>query len=139
MQPRSWSQVPEQTVLVARAAFPQGSLAMAVRDELGAVFTDEQFAEAFGVRGAPAESPGGLALVTALQYVEHLTDRQAAQMVARAIDWKYALGLELTDPGFDHSVLQQVPGQAGGARPGGAGPRGAVGGAAGQGAGQGGR
>jgi transposase len=39
-----------------------------------------------------------------LQFAENLTDRQAAQMVARAIDWKYALGLELTDPGFDASV-----------------------------------
>ena len=107
MQPRSWSQVPEQTVLVARAAFPNGSLAMAVRDELGEVFSDEQFSAAFGTRGAPAESPGALSLVTALQYVENLTDRQAAQMVARAIDWKYALGLELTDPGFDHSVLSK--------------------------------
>jgi transposase len=107
MQPRSWSRVPERTVLVARAAFPNGSLAMSVRDELGEVFGDEQFAQAFGVRGAPAQSPGALALVTALQYVENLTDRQAAQMVARAIDWKYALGLELTDPGFDHSVLSK--------------------------------
>src|SRR2546429_2135410 len=107
MQPRLWSPVPRQTVLVARAAFPDGSLAMAARDELGEVFDDELFAEAFGVRGAPAESPGVLALVTALQYVENLTDRQAAQMVARAIDWKYALGLELTDPGFDHSVLSK--------------------------------
>src|SRR5262245_5337088 len=107
MQPRPWPQVPEQTMLVARAAFPNGSLAMAVRDELVEVFNDEQFAAAFGARGAPAESPGVLALVTALQYVEHLTDRQAAQMVARAIDWKYALGLELTDPGFDHSVLSK--------------------------------
>lgn len=107
MQPRPWPQVPEQTVLVARAAFPNGSLAMAVRDELGEVFNDEQFAAAFGARGAPAESPGVLALVTALQYVEHLTDRQAARMVARAIDWKYALGLRLTDPGFDHSVLSK--------------------------------
>jgi transposase len=58
-------------------------------------------------RGAPAESPGALGLVTALQFVENLTDRQAAQMVARAIDWKYALGLELTDPGFDPSVLSK--------------------------------
>src|SRR5256885_8349144 len=107
MQPRLWSPVTRQTVLVARAAFPDGSLAMAARDELGEVFDDELFAEAFGVRGAPAESPGALALVTALQYVENLTDRQAAQMVARAIDWKYALGLELTDPGFDHSVLSK--------------------------------
>jgi len=107
MQPLSRVEIPEQTVLVARAAFPQGSMAMSARDELGEAFRDEQFAAAFGVRGAPAESPGALALVTALQYVENLTDRQAAQMVARAIDWKYALGLELTDPGFDHSVLSK--------------------------------
>jgi transposase len=80
---------------------------MSARDHLGEVFTDEQFAAAFGVRGAPAESPGGLALVTALQFAENLTDRQAAQMLARAIDWKYALGLELTDPGFDASVLSK--------------------------------
>ncbi|MBN9386577.1 MAG: hypothetical protein J0I20_00875 [Chloroflexi bacterium] len=75
MRPRPVPQVPEQTVLVARAAFPKGSLAMSVRDELGAVFADEQFARAFGVRGAPAESPGALALVTVLQHVENLTDR----------------------------------------------------------------
>jgi transposase len=107
MWPRSRVQIPEQTVLVARAAFPNGSVAMSARDHLGEVFTDEQFAAAFGVRGAPAESPGALALVTALQFAENLTDRQAAQMVARAIDWKYALGLELTDPGFDASVLSK--------------------------------
>jgi len=106
-RPRQWPQVPEQTALVARAAFPKGSLAMVVRDELGEVFGDAEFAGAFGVRGAPAESPGRLALVTALQYAEGLTDRQAAGMVARAIDWKYALGLELTDPGFDHTVLSK--------------------------------
>jgi transposase len=107
MWPRSRVRIPEQTVLVARAAFPNGSVAMSARDHLGEVFNDEQFAAAFGVRGAPAESPGALALVTALQFTENLTDRQAAQMVARAIDWKYALGLELTDPGFDPSVLSK--------------------------------
>jgi transposase len=107
MQPRPWPPIPEQTARVAKAAFPKASLAMTVRDELGEVFGDEQFAAAFATRGAPAESPGALALVTALQYAENLTDRQAAQMVARAIDWKYALGLELTDPGFDHSVLSK--------------------------------
>lgn len=107
MQPRSLVEIPEQTVLVARAAFPQGSVAMSARDELGEAFGDEQFTAAFGSRGAPAESPGALALVTALQYAENLTDRQAAAMVARAIDWKYAMGLELTDPGFDPSVLSK--------------------------------
>jgi transposase len=107
MRPRPVPQVPGQTVLVARAAFPKGSLAMSVRDELSEVFADEQFAQAFSIRGAPAESPGALALVTALQHVEGLTDRQAGLMVARAIDWKYALGLELGDPGFDPSVLSK--------------------------------
>lgn len=107
MQPKRLPRIPERTVVVARAAFPKGSLAMAVRDELSEVFADEQFAAAFGVRGAPAQSPGVLALVTALQYAENLTDRQAAAMLARAIDWKYALGLELTDPGFDFSVLSK--------------------------------
>jgi transposase len=105
MRPRSVPQVPEQTAAVARAAFPKGSLAMTVRDELGEVFDDELFAAAFGVRGAPAESPGALALVTALQYVENLTDRQAADAVRDKISWKYAVGLELADPGFDPSVL----------------------------------
>ncbi|MFJ9615364.1 transposase [Streptomyces noursei] len=40
-----------------------------------------------------------LALVTVLQFAENLTDRQAAGMAVRAIDWKYAIGLELADPG----------------------------------------
>jgi len=107
MRPRPAPRVPDPTVVVARAAFPKGSPAMSARDELADVFDDEQFAAAFGTRGAPAESPGALALVTVLQYVENLTDRQAGLMVARAIDWKYALGLELTDPGFDPSVLSK--------------------------------
>ena len=107
MRPRPAPRVPDQTVVVARAAFPKGSPAMSARDELADVFGDEQFAAAFGMRGAPAESPGALALVTVLQYVENLTDRQAGLMVARAIDWKYALGLELADPGFDPSVLSK--------------------------------
>jgi transposase len=105
MQPRPWPLVPEQTALVARAAFPKGTLAMRVRDELGEVFADEQFAAAFGTRGAPAESPGLLALVTVLQFAAGLTDRQAADAVRENISWKYCLGLELDDPGFDHTVL----------------------------------
>jgi len=107
MQPRPWPAVPEQTARIARAAFPKPTLAMAIRDRLGEVFADTEFATAFGTRGAPATSPGLLMLVTALQYTENLTDRQAASMIARAIDWKYALGLELDDPGFDHSVLSK--------------------------------
>jgi Transposase domain (DUF772) len=46
-------------------------------------------------------------MVTVLQFAENLTDRQAADAVRGRIDWKYLLGLELTDPGFDFSVLSQ--------------------------------
>ncbi|WP_345096224.1 IS1182 family transposase [Planomonospora venezuelensis] len=107
MQARGLEPVPEQTAAVARAAFPEGSLPIRVRDRLAEVFADEPFAAAFGVRGAPGLAPGMLALVTVLQYAEDLTDRQAAAMAVRAIDWKYALGMELTDSGFDHSVLSK--------------------------------
>jgi IS5 family transposase len=44
-------------------------------------------------------------LVTVLQFLEGLSDRQAAEAVRARIDWKYALSLELGDPGFDFSVL----------------------------------
>jgi transposase len=42
-----------------------------------------------------------------MQYAENLTDRQAADAVRARIDWKYALGLEITDPGFNYSVLSE--------------------------------
>jgi transposase len=58
-----------------------------------------------GALGQPALSPWRLALVTIMQFVEGLSDRQAAEAVRSRIDWKYALSLDLTDPGFDFSVL----------------------------------
>ena len=78
-----------------------------MRDEMGVFFSDEQFADLFSPRGQPALSPCRLALVTIMQYAENLTDRQAADAVRGRIDWKYALGLELTDPGFNYSVLSE--------------------------------
>src|SRR3979409_2284597 len=107
MRPRALPEVPEQTAAVAKAAFRKGTLAMRVRDELGEVFGDGAFIDAFGIRGKPGISPGQLAMVTVLQFAENLTDRQAADAVRGRIDWKYCLGLELTDPGFDFSVLSQ--------------------------------
>ncbi|GAA2798044.1 hypothetical protein GCM10010505_26370 [Kitasatospora aburaviensis] len=100
-------EVPAETVRVARAAFPKGSLAIRIRDELGVLFSDGRFADLFPARGKPAWSPGRLALVLVLQFVEGLTDRQAAEAVRARIDFKYALGLELGDPGFDFSVLSE--------------------------------
>jgi transposase len=74
---------------------------------LGELFDDARFAGLFATRGRPAVSPARLALVSVLQYVEGLSDRQAADAVRARIDWKYALGLELADTGFDASVLSE--------------------------------
>ncbi|MGW3829401.1 IS1182 family transposase [Streptomyces sp. NPDC005071] len=97
--------VPELTARVVRASFPKGTLAVRVREALGPLFEDASFAEAFPKRGRPAVSPGALALVSVLQYAEGHTDRQAADQVRARMDWKFLLGLELDDPGFDFSVL----------------------------------
>ena len=50
-------------------------------------------------------APWRLALVMVMQYIEGLTDRQAADAVRRCMDWKYALSLDLHDPGFDFTLL----------------------------------
>ncbi|MFI9583890.1 transposase [Streptomyces sp. NPDC052236] len=78
---------------------------MLMRDRLDVVFEDEEFADLYPKDGRPGLSPGQLALVSVLQFSENLSDRAAANAVRTRIDWKYALGLELDDPGFDHSVL----------------------------------
>ena len=105
LQIRSIGEIPEGTVEVARAAFPKGNVYLTLRDELGSIYADEDFARLFPRRGQPAEAPWRLALVTVLQFAENLTDRQAAEAVRSRIDWKYLLGLPLKDAGFHFSVL----------------------------------
>src|SRR5919109_4226513 len=97
--------VPEETIRVAHAAFPHGNIYMRMRDELGTIYDDQLFSTLFPARGQPAESPWRLALTTVMQFAEGLSDRQAADAVRSRIDWKYALGLALSDSGFDFSVL----------------------------------
>jgi transposase len=110
MQPAAWPE-PDPLVAAAIAAKYQGKrprpLAVLVRDRLGQWLHDEDFAAAFGARGRPGWSPSRLALVTVLQRVENLTDRQAAEAVRTRIDWQYLLGLAWDDPGFDHTVLAE--------------------------------
>ncbi len=111
IQPQTSYPIPEETQRVARAAFPKGNLYMRMRDELGEVYQDSAFQELFPGKGQPAESPGRLAWVTVMQFSEGLSDRQAADAVRGRIDWKYVLGLELTDEGFDYSVLSEYRGR----------------------------
>jgi transposase len=109
LHPGPWPEPAEEIVNAVRVMYArrQAPLPVQVRDQLGELFADEQFAGAFGARGRPGWSPGRLALVTVFQQVENLTDRAAADAVRLRIDWKYALGLGLDDEGFDPSVLSE--------------------------------
>jgi transposase len=105
LHPQPVLPIPDQTATVTRAAFPKGTPYLALRDELGTIYDDTLFIGLYPRDGQPALSPWQLALVTVLQFAENLPDRQAADAVRSRTDWKYLLGLELTDPGFDYSVL----------------------------------
>jgi len=107
LQPESLPEIPEETARVARALFPKGNRFMWLRDELGAIYQDEQFAALYANVGQLAEQPWRLALMSIIQYIENYTDRQVAEAVKTRIDLKYVLSLKLTDPGCDFSVLSE--------------------------------
>ena len=107
LQPQSTQEIPEDTAKVAHAAFPKGNVYMKMRDEVKILYEDADFAALFPNVGQPAETPWRLTMVLIMQFMENLTDRQASDAVRGRIDWKYALGLELSDPGFDFSVLSE--------------------------------
>lgn len=96
--------------LLHGTAFPKGTRCLRIADALGTLYQDADFTDLFPARGQPAAAPARVALATVLQFVEGLTDREAADAVRGRLDWKYALALELTDPGFDHTVLSEFRG-----------------------------
>jgi transposase len=114
VHPVAWPEPDPQIAAAIAAKYPgkrPRPLAVQVRDRLGQWLRDEDFAAAFGDRGRPGWSPSRLALITVLQRVEDLPDRQAAEAVRTRIDWQYLLGLPLDDPGFDHTVLAEFRGK----------------------------
>ena len=107
LQPHPIKAIPPETVRIAKAAFPKGNVYLTLRDELGSLFVDSDFADLFAAVGHPSLPPWQLALVTVMQFREILSDRQAAEAVRSRIDWKYLLGLEITDEGFDFTILSE--------------------------------
>ena len=107
LHPQPIPPVPAQTALVAQAAFPKGNLYLRLRDELGVFYQDGDFDNLYAVHGQPGYAPWRLAMVLVMQFRENLCDRQAAEAVRSRIDWKYALSLELTDSGFDFTILSE--------------------------------
>ena len=59
--------VPEQTRRVAHSAFPQGNVYIWLRDELGVLSLDDDFADWYSSQGHPGISAGHFALVRFLQ------------------------------------------------------------------------
>jgi transposase len=95
------------TAQVAHAAFPKGNVYLSLRDKIGQIYQDKDFASLYPKKGQPSIHPWRLALVCVMQYMEDLSDRQAADAVRSRIDWKYLLGLELSNSGFNFSVLSE--------------------------------
>ncbi len=107
LRPQAIEAIPAATARVAKAAFRKGTTVMHFRDAFRTLFGDEDFANLFPAKGQQALAPYRLALVSIFRFLENLTDRQAADIVRGRVAWKYALSLELEDPGFDFSVLSE--------------------------------
>ena len=99
--------IPKETLAAAQAAFPKGNLYLRLGEVFRSLYQDDDFRDLFPALGRPALPAWRLALVTVFQFLENLTDRQAADAVRSRIDWKCALGLKLSDSGFDFSVLSE--------------------------------
>lgn len=107
LHPHPTDAIPAATAAAAARAFRRGNLYLRMRDRFGTIFGDADFAAFYPRRGQPGYAPWRLALVTLVQYLEHLSDELAAEQVRARMDLKYLLGLELTDEGFDASVLSE--------------------------------
>ncbi len=89
LRPQTVPPVPEETARIAHAAFPKGNLYLQIRDEIGVLFEDADFAALFPTCGQPAYAPWRLALITIFQFIGNLSDRATAESVRARIDWKY--------------------------------------------------
>jgi transposase len=99
--------MPAVTAAVGRALLKENSPYRLIGEQIYGEFSDEAFADLFSIEGQPAISPTILAFVTIFQFMEKLSDRQAAESLRMRIDWKYALHLPLDYAGFDYSVLSE--------------------------------
>ena len=111
LNPQRNMDIPEETARLIRIVIPKGNIYTRMRDRLGTCFNDEQFKGMYARVGQPGYSPWRLALVSIIQYMEDLSDRQVSEELPVRVDWKYLLGLEVEEPGFHYSILSEFRGR----------------------------
>jgi hypothetical protein len=102
IHPRSWPEPAKEITQAIKAIYRgkrQAPLPVRVRDELGELFADAEFAGAFGVEGRPGWSPGRLALISVLQDLNRL--ELAGECVGAALE-----ALSAAAPGWVGQVLE---------------------------------
>lgn len=106
LKPKPPRAMPEE-VRKLRHLLPKDSVYLLVGDKLYEQYNEEDYADLYHAEGQPGLSPVLLAFVTVFQFLEKLSDRQAAEAVRVRLDWKYALHLALDYEGFNFSVLSE--------------------------------
>jgi transposase len=107
LRPIPIAPIPLEMARVARAALPKGHRYVRVADARDTLVTDALFTPLLPASGPPALAPWRLGGVTSLPGAEGVADRQAADAVRSRIDWISVWRLELTDAGFEASVLSE--------------------------------
>jgi transposase len=103
MRSKTVRPIPSDTASAGKSFFKKGAFYRNVGDQLGELCQDgEPNTEA---HSEPNVTIPLLFLVTVFQYLENLSDSQAAAAVLSRVDWKYALHLPLISLGFDQTAL----------------------------------
>jgi transposase len=105
LKPQPSRTMPEELARLGIALLPADSPYRLIGDHLYAQYDNAAFADLYHAEGKPGLPPVDLLFVLALQALEGLSDRAAAEAVRLRLDWKYALHLPLDATGFNFSVL----------------------------------
>jgi len=105
LKPQPSRPMPAELARLGAILLPSDSPYRLIGDHLYAQYDNAAFADLYHAEGKPALPPVDLLFVLALQALEDLGDRAAADAVRLRLDWKYALHLPLDYAGFNFSVL----------------------------------
>ena len=107
LKPQPSRPMPEDLARLGTILLPEDSPYRLIGEHLYAQYDNAAFADLYHAEGKPALPPVDLLFVLALQALEDIGDRAAADAVRLHLDWKYALHLPLDYVGFDFSVLSE--------------------------------